>query len=272
MAIESSTLQAWSDIHALASRRQWLFRGQSHAKWNLRTSLERIFDREAIPFGKRSDLEAELLRDFRRAYHQYGFHVPAPDAHLEWLSLMQHHGAPTRLLDFSYSVYVAAYFALEHAEDEDCAVFAVNGPWAVNQSIAALKTKGKDDLEKHTGRTTREVEKEAYDALFTEPFAKCAYPVNPFRLNDRLRIQKGLFVMPGDARIGFMQNLEALPGHDSGENFVKVIIPAKMKRQALEHLFYMNVSRTSLFPGLDGYASSLGIYHPAFNQEDWPVT
>lgn len=271
MSIQSTRLENWNDIHALADLRQWIFRGQSNAKWNLQTSLERVFEREAIPLEKRSDVEAELLRDFRRAYHQYGFHVPAPDANLEWLSLMQHHGAPTRLLDFSYSLYVAAYFALENAGDEDCAVFAINGPWAVKQSIAALKAKGKGDLEKHTGRTTREMEKQAFEAHFTEPFSRSAYPVNPFRLNDRLRIQKGLFVIPGDVRIGFMENLEALPGHDSGDHVLKIIIPSAMRRQGLEHLFYMNVSRTSLFPGLDGYAASLGIYHPVFSQKDWPV-
>jgi hypothetical protein len=52
---------------------------------------------------------------------------------------MQHHGAPTRLLDFTYSIYVAAYFALESA-DADAAVWAVNAPWALRTSVAVLSS------------------------------------------------------------------------------------------------------------------------------------
>jgi len=261
-------LRRWDDIHAISRRRHWLFRGQGHVQWNLETALERTFRRESIPAGRRIDVEAELLRDFQRAFHQYGTHLPEPNAHLEWLSLMQHHGAPTRLLDFSYSIYVAAYFALETA-DSDCAVLAINGPWAVRQSVAALKMKDEHGLHRLIGRTSREQEGEAYKAYFREPFVPSAYPLNPFRLNDRLRIQKGLFVIPGDIRISFMDNLAALPGYKSPANVIKIVIPRAMRREALEQLFSMNVSRTSLFPGLDGYASSLGIYHPVFNGADW---
>ena len=72
-------------------------------------------------------------------------------------------------------------------------------------------------------------------------------------------------------RLSFMDNLAALPGYRSPANVVKIIIPKAMRREALEQLFSMNVSRTSLFPGLDGYASSLGIYHPAFRGDDWTI-
>jgi len=270
MTFKILKLRRWDDIHVIARRRQWLFRGHRDTQWHLETALERTFRREAIPAARRMDVEAELLRDFQRAYHQYGAHVPEPHAHLEWLSLMQHHGAPTRLLDFSYSIYVAAYFALETA-DSDCAVLAINGPWAVSQSVAALKTKDAHGLARLTGRTSREQEGEAYKACFLEPFVSCVYPLNPFRLNDRLRTQKGLFVIPGDMRLSFMDNLAALPGYRSPANVVKIIIPKAMRREALEQLFSMNVSRTSLFPGLDGYASSLGIYHPAFRGDDWTI-
>ena len=59
------------------------------------------------------------------------------------VSTMQHHGAPTRLLDFTYSVYVAAYFALENADSDGCAVWAVNGPWTLDRARNALLGLGK---------------------------------------------------------------------------------------------------------------------------------
>jgi hypothetical protein len=66
-----------------------------------------------------------------------------------------------------------------------------------------------------------------------------------------------------------MQNLEAMPDWRSEEHLLKIIIPAGLRRHALEKLFYMNVSRTSLFPGLDGYAQSLGVYHPSMSPASW---
>ena len=59
-----------------------------------------------------------------------------------------------------------------------------------------------------------------------------------------------------------MENLEALPGHDSQDNVVKIVIPLAERRPALRNLFQMGISRTSLFPGLDGFSDSLSIYHP----------
>src|SRR5258708_4434671 len=83
----------------------------------------------------------------QRTYHQYANHVPRKNSEIEWLSVMRHHGAPTRLLDFTYSIYVAAYFALETA-DMDCAVWAVNGPWALKESVGELIREGKPDAKR----------------------------------------------------------------------------------------------------------------------------
>jgi hypothetical protein len=141
--VKSIRLAQSEDIRRYA-KRGWLYRGQSSARWPLQTSLERACDRQRVRSSRRSFIEDALFREFRRAYHQYSKHIPQDRAVVEWLSLMQHHGAPTRLLDFSYSLYVAAYFAIEAAED-DSAVWAVNGPWAGQQSAALLKAAGKGD-------------------------------------------------------------------------------------------------------------------------------
>jgi hypothetical protein len=267
VAIARKKLRKWNDIHQYALPR-WLFRGQSPASSDMKTSIERCFERERIPAGQRSTLETELLREFKRAYHQFAYHVPTPGHTLEWLSVMQHHGAPTRLLDFTYSIYVAAYFALETA-DMDCAVLAVYGPWLSRESIRKLGKAGKRNVGKLKVLTSEEQEKVIDQCFFSPPFVRTASPLNPFRLNERLRIQKGVFVIPGDPTIGFMDNLQALSGYDSAEHIVQIIIPVTMRREALQQLYNMNISRTSLFPGLDGYARSLGVYHPAFDPRPW---
>jgi hypothetical protein len=84
---------------------EWVYRGQRDAGWDLTTSLERHG-----PEGRTlPGAEAELLRQFKRRAHVYlAPHHIASDTG-EWLALMQHFGAPTRLLDVTRSRYVAAY-------------------------------------------------------------------------------------------------------------------------------------------------------------------
>jgi len=255
------------DLHRYAMP-GWLYRGHRKADWVIESSIERCFTRENIPEKERYSLEQELLRDFKRAYHQYAAHVPGDSAVIEWLALMEHHGAPTRCVDFSYSIYVAAYFALEDA-DADCAVWAINGPWASKASVAALRKAGKKGVETFLKPTVQEQESIAAEAFLRTPHVRCAVPVNPYRLNERLRTQKGIFVVPGDCRLPFMENIQALPHYQSADNVLKIVIPIGLRRTLLRQLYHMNVSRTSLFPGLDGYAKSLGVYHPSFEPVKW---
>jgi hypothetical protein len=66
-----------------------------------------------------------------------------------------------------------------------------------------------------------------------------------------------------------MDNLRSHAGHELEDRVLKIVLPARLRGEALEKLHYMNISSTSLFPGLDGYARSLGIYHPAFRPIQW---
>jgi hypothetical protein len=261
-------LTEWNQLHDLA-KHGWLYRGQRAAEWPLQTSLERCCDRESIAPDRRSYIETEFIREFRRSYHQYAQHLPNPEAPLEWVSIMQHHGAPTRLLDFTYSIYVAAYFALEDA-DLDSAIWAVNGPWALKESYRLFEgNKDQRDID-HTLRLLNEGDEEVLRRLFFErPFVPLVAPVNPFRLNERLRVQKGVFLAPGTVELPFMDNLGLLDGWDRPEHFLKIVLPRDMRHEGIRALSAMNVTSTSLFPGLDGFARSLGVYHISFNPVAW---
>lgn len=267
MNLSAVTLSSWSEITAYA-RHGWIYRGQSRSDLPLETSLERSLRRNAVSPGRSAGVERELLREFRRAYRQFAAHAPDKQDTLEWLSLMQHHGAPTRLLDFSYSIYIAAYFALERAEGP-CAILAVDMPWAYRSTIALMERAGRDAsiLKKEQ---LEEGDEASLARLFLEPPATpCACPANPFRLNERLRVQKGIFLVCGDITRPFAENLAAMEGWDSGGHLLRIDIPAALHREAIQDLYYMNITRTSLFPGLDGYARSLGIYHPVLNPVEW---
>ncbi len=182
---------------------------------------------------------------------------------------MQHYGGPTRLLDFTYSIYVAAYFATETAT-KDSAVWAINFKWAMEQSALSLLAAGKNrkEVERLQVRFLEGTEKLVKHLFFEAPHAMLACPLNPFRLNERLRIQKGIFLSPGSVHASFMANLVSMRGHDSPRNVLKIVIPSTLAEEVRGALFEMNITRRSLFPGLDGYARALGVYHPVFNPHD----
>jgi hypothetical protein len=267
------TLTNWRQIRQF-SKHLWLFRGQENAEWNLETSLERVCKHHKINGRKRPLVEREIFREFRRAYNLYAERTPS--SVIEWFSLMQHYGAPTRLLDFSYSIYVATYFAAEKAQG-DCAVWAIDGKMAIRKAVPLLEEGGKN-----RGRASQGLEQmkqlkkfeegddeKATPLYFEEPFVTVAWPINAFHLNERLRIQTGVFMVPGDIRKPFMRNLQTLMTEESNAHFLKIIIPHEEAKKALRELFSMNISRTSLFPGLDGFAQSLRIWNPAFAAKGW---
>ena len=125
-------VQSWSQFNDyITSRDGWAFRGQSDASWPLLSSLPRRLQQNNVDRDQWRQREERAIRIFRRKAHVYLPDKSALDDDLRCLAMMQHHGAPTRLLDFTKSPFVAAFFALEQARGHG-AVYALNTPriWA----------------------------------------------------------------------------------------------------------------------------------------------
>lgn len=99
------------ELHGLGP--EWVFRGQKSADWPLSTSLERAMRAHPVMYADWRDNELRDIRYFKRRTRSLLSSPPAEDDAVEWLVLMQHYGAPTRLLDWTHSPSVAAYFAFE---------------------------------------------------------------------------------------------------------------------------------------------------------------
>jgi FRG domain-containing protein len=261
------TLSSLDDIHAYSSRRGWLYRGERTVGWQPKTSLERCCDRLDVKPKMRRTIEGRIIREFRRAYHQFAARVPDRELIVEWLSIMQHHGAPTRLLDFTYSVHVAAYFAVEEAEG-DSVVWALDGPWALQRAAALLKSAGKKQTASMLKPFMDNDEILAESLFMKKPYVSAVWPINPFRLNERLRVQQGAFLLQGDISKSFLDNLTALSPTPT-DRIVRIVIPESLRIPALRQLWSMDISRAALFPGLDGFAKSLGVNHSLFNPAPW---
>jgi hypothetical protein len=76
-------------------------------------------------------------------------------------------------------------------------------------------------------------------------------------MNERLTIQQGLFLCPGNLRTSFESNLLAFPNDDIANHVHKMVIPNHLREDILARLNRMNINRASLFPGIDGFAQSL---------------
>lgn len=231
---------------------EWIFRGQSHGQWPLASTLERAVKDFGLRRDQTCDFELKLLHEFMRHYHLYAHEAPprAGDT-LDWLALMRHHGTPTRLLDFTFSFLIAAYFALEEQVEEPV-VHAVNKSWLTRSLRQWAMDRGQIGSLERLGKLR---EGKAFRELFLFQNAKFVCPVSPFRLNHRITVQKGIFLCPGDPAASFEDNFNALPGYV--ENVIVIPIASGCRNELLRRLDQTALNRASLFPGLDGFAQSL---------------
>ena len=167
---------------------------------------------------------------------------------------MQHHGTPTRLLDWSYSLFIATYFAVESGKGPS-AVWALSTKWIHKEAESVVPKYWLDEYDKKR-------DDKAFKRLFMpdrlnplEMPKKFIATVNPHVLNKRLSVQQGLFLAVGDVTQSFKDTLPQ--SQSKPPSLVKLIIDQKVGREILKLLYDMGISRASLYPGLDGFAWSL---------------
>ena len=277
-------IHSWDEfnaaVHEMTSQgphdaRPWLYRGQPD-DYPLTTTIERALIRWGIPLENARNIEFQTIREFRRRLRDPEFHRIQGDT-LHCLALMQHHGAPTRLLDCTYSPFVAAAFAMADGifrldgKKQKPVVWCFNGEWCEKEAQRKLP------LDKLTliGRRNNDAWRndETFIPLYQikssrvvgSPIWKFIKSENPFHLNERLTAQQGAFLCPANLSSTFMDNITSMDGWTSKDHLWKLRLEfdAYAARQFSRNLKSMNISFAALFPGLDGFSRSINqqIFH-----------
>ncbi|MDX2149105.1 MAG: FRG domain-containing protein [Bryobacteraceae bacterium] len=229
---------SWDD-HIGRFRSSMAYRGLSDASYQLKTSLMRLG-------GGYQRLEGNLLRNFRK-YAQRNV-VPA-DSMWNWLATAQHHGLPTRLLDWTFSPYIAMHFATANTQRVECdgVIWCVDYI-AVHKFLPGPLREILDCEASNliTAEMLNRVVKSLpeLDGLAKDPFVIFFEPPS---LDERIVNQYALFSLMSNPCALLDEWLESHP-----DTFKRIVIPAKLKWEVRDKLDQANITERVLFPGLDG--------------------
>ncbi len=253
------TISSWNELQTELFAESWneklgrfrskyAFRGLSDSNYKLESRLAR----HGGDFRK---LEKHLLRNFKKYAHRS---VVEKDSIWNWLSVAQHYGLPTRLLDWTYSPFVAMHFATA-----DIDTFNVDGViWAVNyvKTHNILPEKLSRKLEEEGANVfTVEMLFESIKSLTelenlsSDPFILFFEPPS---IDDRIVNQFAFFSMSSDSRVVLNSWLE-----DKMDFWRKIVIPAELKWEIRDKLDQANITERVLFPGLDGLTKWLARHY-----------
>ncbi|HLL93851.1 MAG TPA: FRG domain-containing protein [Spirosoma sp.] len=214
------------------------FRGLPDVSFTLNTSLMRLGDDCAR-------IEGHLLRNFKKYAMR---NVVERDSFWYWLSVAQHHGLPTRLMDWTFSPYVALHFVTAAHEwyDRDGVIWCVDYK-QVHQHLsndlrALLEEEGADVFTVEMLSNIHSLRE--FDAQSETPFALLFEPPS---IDDRIINQYALFSVISSPTVSMSSWLEGHP-----EVFRQIIVASELKWEIRDKLDQANINERVLFPGLDG--------------------
>ena len=228
-------------------RSEFVFRGLSNKDYDLKPSLNRVCD-------KSLHLEKHLIRNFKKYLNISDINR---DNFWELIALAQHHGLPTRLLDWTTSPIVAAHFATE-----DFSKYNTDGIiWCLN--TVELHNLLPDELNKIIAGenayifTTEMLNKyKNFDDLEKISTTEFFFMYEPPSIDDRIVNQYALFSVASNSNLILSNWLLKYPNL-----YKKIIIPKEKKLEIRDRLDQMNMTERVIYSGLDGLCKWLSRYY-----------
>ncbi len=240
------------------------YRGQSNSEWGLKTTFERFLEERKVTIDK-FRIEEKILKKYQSQAsifsHQLGYDPLSQDA-LDALADIQHHGGPTRLLDFTSSFNVYLFFATFNNFKTNSAVYCLR---------QVILNEANFDMRKVIMRQPSEP-----GVLESLPPSKDENKLLHFhvpkRKNERLQRQDGHFICSGSARHSFEESLsytfglpiiftkQASPNINDvilRSTLIKVIIPKELSGEVQRFLKRSSITASTLFPDYHGAIQSL---------------
>jgi hypothetical protein len=300
--IRPASWKALLNILSDADSKHWIFRGAASTDWKLKTSLERALASPQASGAALSGREAEIAAVHFFKVHA-GHHLPerpADDDLLGWQFIMQHDGAPTRILDWTRSPFVALFFAYA---DPALTAGRTGALWMLNafevqvryhesfSSSLPFKPHSKDGVVSVVLNPSWYKEQSLIYEYASSQGMRWPLVVMPKQLDSRMVAQQAAFTIDGSlkvdqypqptkelwplppCRIGAKtRELSAgsgsVPSHAS-EVVRRIILDGAWREDALRALARMNITAATLFPGIDGVGRATTL-HVASGQRIYP--
>jgi len=258
------------------------FRGEADATWpHLEPSLTRTFPRNALSLERALELECMAVLRFQKVAHMYINPAILPNLlndryphklrgeklhnwwrnAIDWWAYMQQHLTPTRLLDWTRSVFVAAYFSVASHFEKDGRIWCCDKE-TLDRYMQAKFSRGGylshlfPALQDSPDRSQEENERE-YNRAYN---ANDVFFLDMLRQSERQAVQQACFMMCKNPLADLKPLLE-----EAG-CLCEIVIPANQKPLFLERLGAMNITSHSLFPGIDGLGRSIGVWMSAVSR------
>lgn len=220
-----------ADRYLNKRRGEWVFRGLSKKSYKLTPSI----GREKHTSKSFEKYEQSITRLFKREVIVHSDRHIAND--FELLALAQHHGLPTRLLDWTFNPMVALYFAVSEHPTVDGAFICLRAEKRISDAKVCSMSPFSLDRD---------------------------YKFIPRSVTARLVAQEGLFTISHHPEVPLEEE------HRDDWELQQWDVPAGLKNRLRYDLFRLGVTRSKLFPGLDGLAGHLRWQHTVVPDEVWP--
>jgi len=231
------------------------YRGQSKIFGNLTPSVFRGKYSNDIYKAFRPDVEFQIASDFKRKAPSVTKSLPKQNNHIEWLFLMQHHGVPTRLLDWTENIMAATFFAVCNDYNEDGEIWSML-PWKLNETYGfyGLPLLEKSKIVKFLSHEIFHNNPEKLVLKYKlKETPKTPMALQPPLKHPRYAAQQSCFTIHPRPTEG-----NTIPDIITDEKFlVRYIIPKNLKKKFVTKLRYLGITHQTLFPDLEGLARTI---------------